>query len=369
MSPARWTISGGLVAACILSGVAGAAPAVPPAAWEGPAQAPSSALQRQMREEVEAVIRHSMQSGDPSQALDAYDRYFSSTKSHDSALLASVAGSVLSAIAADRSSPARLLALERLARSGDVRARGTLGELAGGANTLMPQGAEADFALARLGDGAAVDRIVKRLEDDAIRDKSGLVGALIDARARGAAFALVPLLADENPFNRMAAARGLASLGSREHAAALQAALAQETEGPVKPMLAVAIKSVGSPAADARIAQLEASPVADVRLMAAEAYYNSKNARWTALARQLVKAGPEDVRLRAAELLGSGDESARREILKAAASQNLPTREIGARLLEAAGIRDPAVLVPLLRDASPVARAYAAGALVRDAAR
>ena len=75
----------------------------------------------------------------------------------------------------------------------------------------------------------------------------------------------------------MAAARGLAFLGSKEHAAALGEALAKETEGPVKPMLAVAIKSVGSPSADARIAQLEVSPVADVRLMAVEAYFNSKN--------------------------------------------------------------------------------------------
>jgi hypothetical protein len=322
------------------------------------------ALQRQMRADVETVARLALKSGDAKPALDAYDRYHASVKAHDAALLSLVARAVLASIAADQSSPARLLALERLARAGDTGARGTLEGLAGGANTLMPQGAEADFVLARLGDGPAAERVVTRLEDDTIRDKSGLVDALVAARARRTAFALVALLSDENPFNRMAAARGLASLGSKEHAPALRDALARETEGPVKPMLAVALKSVGSPEADARIAQFERSPVADVRLMALEAYYNARDPRWTALARQLLKTGTEGARLRAAELLGDGDDTARREILKAAASTNLPTREIGARLLEATGSRDSEALAPLLKDPSPVARVYAAGALL-----
>jgi hypothetical protein len=353
--------AGAVLAACLTTvAFAGAAPA----SADPQDQAAASALQRQMRAEVESVVSLAIQSGDAKPALDSYDRYVASVKTHDAALLASVSRAVLSSIAADRSSPARLLALERLARSGDTRARGTLGELAGGANTSMPQGTEADFALARLGDGPAVGRIIRRLEDETIRDKSGLVDALIDARARRASYALVALLGDENPFNRMAAARGLASLGSKADAAALGEALARETEGPVKPMLAVALTSVGSTAADARMAQFEASPVADVRLMAVEAHYNAKNPRWTALARQLLKTGTEGARLRAAELLGDGDEGARREILKAAASQNLPTREIGARLLEATGSRDFAVLAPMLKDASPVTRAYAAGALL-----
>ena len=359
----RWRrVRAGAVLAACLTTVAFAGGA--PASANPQDQAAASALQRQMRAEVESVVSLAMQSGDAKPALDSYDRYVASVKTHDAALLASVSRAVLSSIAADRSSPARLLALERLARSGDTRARETLGELAGGANTSMPQGTEADFALARLGDGPAVGRIIGRLEDETIRDKSGLVDALIDARARRASYALVALLGDENPFNRMAAARGLASLGSKADAAALGEALARETEGPVKPMLAVALTSVGSAAADARMAQFEASPVADVRLMAVEAHYHARNPRWTALARQLLKTGTEGARLRAAELLGDGDEGARREILKAAASQNLPTREIGARLLEATGSRDFAVLAPMLKDASPVTRTYAAGALL-----
>lgn len=353
----------GLGLALAVCGGVGAAGPMTAAAWTQEPQGATSALQRQMRADVEAVARLAIQSGDSTPALESYDRYYASVKAHDRALLGMVARAVLASIAADRSSPARLLALERQARAGDPRARATLDTLAGGANTLMPQGADADFVLARLGDGAAVDRIVKRLEDDAIRDKGGLVDALVDARARRTAFALVALLDDENPFNRMAAARGLAVLGSKEHAPALSEALAKETEGPVKPVLAVAIRSVGSPAANQIIAQLEASPVADVRLMAVEAYYNAKDPRWTALARQLLKTGTEGARLRAAELLGDSDAGARLEILRAAASQNLPTREIGARLLEATGSGAVDALARLLKDPSPVARAYAAGAL------
>ena len=366
--PRRGRRAGTALAACLITLTFQGGALAEPSQAQPPAQGGMSALQKQMRAEVESVVRLAIQTGDARSALESYDRYYASVKAHDAALLASVSRAVLAAISADRSSPARLLALERLARAGDVRARGTLGELAGGSNTLMPQGVEADFVLARLGDGPAVDRIVGRLEDETIRDKGGLVDALVDARARRAASALVALLSDENPFNRMAAARGLASLGSSEQAGALRDALDRETEGPVKPVLAVAIKSVGSTAADATIARLEVSPVADVRLMAVEAYFNSRNPRWTTLARQLLKTGTEEARLRVAELLGEGDESARREILKAAASQNLPTREIGARLLESTGSRDLAALAPLLKDVSPVARAYAAGALIAAAA-
>jgi len=332
-----------------------------------PPQAAVSALQRQMRADVEMAIRLALQSGDAKSALDSYDRYFASVRAHDPVLLASVARVVLTAIAPDRASPAHVLALERLAGAGDARARSSLGEMAGGSNTLMLQGVEADSALARLGDLPAVDRLIRRLADDTIRDKGGIVDVLIAAQARRAAFAIVALLGDENPFNRMAAARGLASLGSPEHVPQLRDALERETEGPVKPMLAVALKSLGSAVADARIAQFGASPVSDVRLLVVEAYYNARLPQWPGLARQLLRTGSEGTRLRAAELLGDSDEGARREIGKAATSANLPTREIGAKLLESTGSRDLAVLATLLRDTSPVARTYAAGALLAAA--
>ena len=146
----RWrrVQSGAVLAACLTTvAFAGGAPA----SADPQDQAAASALQRQMRADVESVIRLAIQNGDAKPALDSYDRYFASVKSHDPALLASLSKAVLSSIALDRSSPARYLALERLARSGDAPARGTLGELAGGANTLMPQGVEADFALGPAG--------------------------------------------------------------------------------------------------------------------------------------------------------------------------------------------------------------------------
>ncbi|HOG28946.1 MAG TPA: HEAT repeat domain-containing protein [Vicinamibacterales bacterium] len=341
-----------------------------PAARAADPQAPGAAqpsLLDQMRSEAKSAIAAAVAAGRPGEALETYDRLFASVKKHDLALLAPVASGLLGAIASDVSSLARIPALERLARSGDAAARGLLESAAGGRNTLMPAGIEADCALARLGDSPAVDRLIRRLPEEVPRDKGAIITALKDAGAKRAAYAIVPFLGDANPSNRLAAIRALAEIGSREHVPAMRAAFEAETHAGMRQSLAMALHAVGSNAGDAVLAQAEASRVPDVQLLALEAYHASGSPRWPALARELLRSPGEGARLRAAQLLGVSDADAMRELARAASSPNTPTREVGARLLESAGCRDAALLVTLLHDASPFVRTYAAGAALAAA--
>ena len=328
------------------------------------AAAARPSLLEQMRADARLAIAAAVAAGNPAEALDSYDRFFASVKQHDSSLLAAVAKSVLTQVAADPASLSRIPALERLARAGDAKPRQALEAAAGGRDTLMPAGVEADCALARLGDSRAIDRLIQRLTDETSRDRAGVIGSLVDAKARRAAYAMVPLLDDQDPFARMTAAQGLAALGSREQVPALRAALERETHPGMRQSFAMALYALGSDAGNTVIAQAEASRIPDVRLVALEAYYAAKTPRWTALARQLLKSSSEGPRLRAAVMLGSADADARRALMQAATSTNLATREVGARLLEASGSRDTTLLLQLLRDPSPVTRTHAAGALL-----
>ena len=352
--------AGLLVAAAPL--VAGSAPAsVQSQSIQG--RTPVSALTVQMRTEVSAAIKASVAAGNADSAFQAYDRYFTSVKAHDPGLLGDLSRSVLAIVSADKGSIARLPAFERSARYGDAAALQALQQMAA-ANSLMPESIAADATLAALGDERAVDRLIQRLGEDGLRDKMPIVEALSAAKARRAAYAVAALLNDNNPYNRMAAAQGLSIIGGREHIASLVAAYEAETESPVKPAYAIALKSLGSNAGDALLARLEVSPVADVRTQALDAYHAAKSPKWTPLARLLLRSDSEGARLRAATLLGLDDADARREIVRAATSTNVALREVGARLLETTSSKDLDLLLKLLRDTSPVVRAYAAGAML-----
>jgi HEAT repeat protein len=318
-----------------------------------------------MRTEARTAIAASVAAGRPEEALDTYDRFFTSVKKHDLALLIPAVQGVLAQIGGDQASLARIPALERLARSGDGAGRSALESAAGGRNTLMPAGIEPDCALARLGDQAAIDRLTRRFSDELPRDKSAIITGLMDAGASRAAFAIVPFLTDDNPSNRLAAIQAIGRIGTREHVAPLRAAFEAETHPGTRQAMAAALHSLGSSAGDALLAQVERSPIPDVQLAALEAYYASKSPKWTSLARQLLGSSSEGARLRAAALLGISDADALRELTRAAGSANMATREVGLRLLESAGYHDTTFLLKFLRDPSPFARVYAGGALLK----
>jgi HEAT repeat protein len=358
---------GSLAGALAAGVVATAAPW--PGAGVASAQArnPQSSLLEQMRAEATAVMSAAAAAGRGGEALDTYDRFFASVKAHDPALLALLAKAVLTEAAAGAGSLARIPALERLARSGDVKARGQLDAAAGGRNTLMPAGIEADCALARLGDTQAIDRLTRRLMDDALRDKGQIIGGLAEANAKQAASAIAPFIEDENPTNKLSAIQALARLGSREHVPALRATFEAERHPGMRQTMAMALHALGNSAGDALLAEIASSRIPDVRLTALEAYYATKSPAWTVLARQLLGSSSEGARLRSAVLLGPADADAQRELTQAASSSNVATREVGARLIETTGSRDVPLLLKLVRDPSPLVRTYAAGALLAGA--
>lgn len=323
----------------------------------------------QARAETQRRIRQAVSAGTPAAALEVYAGHVALTKKHDVELLQDVARALLVQVGDDQATPARVPALERLAASGSASVRQGLRQMAAAENALEPAGLAADAALGRLGDEGAIDRLIARLGDEGLRDKAGALEALVAANVRRAAYAAAALLQDGSPFNRMAAARALAVIGSREHIEPLRAALESETQSPIKPSYAVALKSLGSSAADTLFASLESSPVPDVQVQAMDAYYWAKIPQWKTLARALLRSTSEGARLRAAELLGLEDAEAKGEILRAATSTNVALREIGSRLLEATGSRDLDLLVKLLRDSSPVVRTHAAGAIMAAARR
>jgi len=356
-----------IVLAAALASVAAASPVTPDPrsrlAQQAGAGQPS--LAEQMRKEARTAIAAAVAAGRPDEALDTYDRYFTSVKKHDPVLLLPAVRGVLVQIGNDQASLARIPALERLARSGDAAGRSALDTAAGGRNTLMPEGIEADCALARLGDQNAIDRLTRRLPDELPRDKSAIIIGLMDAGATRAASALVPFLTDDNPSNRLAAIQAIGRIGSREQVPPLRAAFEAESHPGTRQAMAAALHSLGSNAGAALLAQTERSPIPDVQLAALEAYYASKSPTWPALARQLLRSSSEGARLRAAALLGLADADALRELTRAAGSTNMATREVGLRLLESAGFQDTAFLLKFLRDPSPFARVYAGGALLR----
>ena len=353
--PAR--VTSGLVLAALAwaGGSVRAKVQEPPAAQSAPAQA---------RAKAEAAVRAAAASGQSFQALDAYDRYYATAKAHDAGLIALLAKGALTAAAADRASPAHVPALERLARSGDASARAQLESEASGDSTLMRGGIVADCALARLGDSRAVDRLIYRIEDESPADKGMMLNGLAEAGAKRAAYAVVPLLGDANPSNRLAAVRALAKIGAPEHIASLTAAFEAESRAFVRQFIAMALRALGGSAGDALLAEMERASSDESRLLALEAYHASKSPKWPALAHELLRSPDEGPRLKAAVLLGLADADARQALAAAAKSTNVATRELAVMALESAGSRDTSLLLSLLRDPSPVVRTYAAGALL-----
>ena len=365
MTPPARLLTAAAIAAAVLTSIRPTPVGAAGQAQRPPAAQPS--LVDQMRADAKNVMSAAAAAGRAGEALDTYDRFYTSVKKHDPSLLTLAARAVLAEASQDSSSLARIPALERLARAGDVRARGQLDAAAGGPNTLMPSGIEADCALARLADGPAIDRLAQRLADETQRDKGLAIGCLTEAGATRTTYAIVPYLQDDNPTNKLSAIQALAKLGARDQVAPLRAAFEAERHAGMRQTMAMALHALGSNAGDALLAEIAVSRVPDVRLTALEAYYAAKSPAWTGMAAQMLKSGSEGARLRAAVMLGPSNADATRELTLAASSSNVATREVGARLIETVGSRDWALLLKLLRDASPLVRVYAAGAVLAGA--
>lgn len=299
------------------------------------------------------------------QAAVTYDRYVAATGVEDSGLLSGLAKAELKALSlSEQSLRLRSWALERLARAGDQSAREELRAMALSHKATIAERVNGNISLARLGDAGAGERLGSLAASPELRDRTSIVEALEAAGVRSSSAIVVGLLDDPNPTTRAASARALGTLKAYEAIPRLQKALADPVFL-VRLSAAVGLKRLGDTSADGLLAGWLRSDLADVRLVAAEAYQDGVTREWTKAILPLVDHGNDLTRLKAAELL-MGHEAARsRSILvDAVRSPNPAVREAASRLLERLTPPDLRLLRGLLDDASPWVRLHAAGAIL-----
>jgi HEAT repeat protein len=125
----------------------------------------------------------------------------------------------------------------------------------------------------------------------------------------------------------------LAAMNAHEASDAARGFLA-DPDPLVRATAAVALARFGDPEGESRVKEMLASPVADTRLLAAEAYAGQTTGAWIEALVPLLEDPDGLNRLRAAELLGPvRPELARPVLEKAAADPNPVVRSEAARTL------------------------------------
>lgn len=295
--------------------------------------------------------------------LDAYETWLESRRTEDVSLLEPVAHATMTALAAVEDRGLRIAALEQLARHGDTAARKQLATLA----TMTPAMLGADAALARLGDAAATARLQKVGPSEGRYDPTALADALADTGPASIPTLLSLLETGRGP-GRAAAATALGRL----HATSATDALRRATADP-EPLLSisatVALARLGDADARPRVEGLLSSNVADVRLLAAEAW-EGRAGPWVEAVRPLLNDPMGLVRLQAARLIAPVDPDAAAATLGRATQDDNPvvraaaTRIVEERAEKGVLLLDLPTLRRLLRDPDSAIRLSAASALL-----
>lgn len=306
------------------------------------------------------------------QALAAYARWAAAAQRHDVGLLNRVASATLIQLDEVPNSETRARALEARARGGDDRARALLKERA----AATPPTADAwhsTMALARLGDMGASREVI-----DAARQGQGsqrvarvaALGALTPTAEVVAA--LVEALRVEDPMIQGTAADVAGEIKAKDAAPALRQVMA--TSRFAAPLRAArALVRIGDPAGRPLLLESLASPLPDVRLLAASGLTGDRTAAWADAVEPIVEDENPLYRLQAAELLlGTRAKAATKVLQDALSDPNPVLREFAARVLATRTTTSLDVLRVALADASPDVRLHAAvaiGARAAEAAR
>lgn len=294
-----------------------------------------------------------------------YDRYRAAVGAEDAQLLSTLARAELWALSgSDTGLQLRTLALERLARDGDVKALQALRAAATSERATVAERLNADISLARLGEENATDRLLKLAAVPEVHDRTPIVEALEAAGSRSAQPWILQALNDGNPLTRAAAARALGSLKAYETTARLREML-KDSVFLVRLSAAISLKRLGDTSADSLLDGWLQSDLTDVRLMAAEAYSDGLTREWAKALTPVLQSSNEMGRLKAAELLRRQESARSRSIVvEAVRSPNPAVRNEASRLLESTTPYDLQLLRELLDDESPWVRLRAAGALL-----
>ena len=310
-------------------------------------------------------IRARLLAGQVNGALDAYDQWSQNAR-EDVFLLQPIAAAVLSSLAASNQPDVRRAAIEALARSGDAGARAALEK--------AEVSIESDATLAALGDQRAVTRLRENIAHPTPGiDQEAAIDALVDAKATAAAPELIAALDPSRPAPvRAAAARGLGVFEADESRTKLREAL-NDPDGLVRASAAVALARMGDQAGSTIVAQMENSPVTDVRLLAAEASAaEGASGAWTGTATAALRDPDPLTRLSAAQLLlrHAPESAGALDAVRAGLTETNPAvRHVAAKIMSNAPAQaltlDVGLLKRMLIDSSVDVRVAAATALLR----
>ena len=230
-----------------------------------------------------------------------------------------------------------------------------------------PDSVMADAALAAQGDAAAARRLEAAAAQPSGPNRTRIIEALETAGPAGTK-ALITILGapSSGPERGLAAA----ALG-RMRAEPARPALLQAIKDPdpfVRVSSAVALARMGDDTGRSMVEDLLASPVPDLRIMAAEAW-NGQPGPWVEAIRPLLDNPDGLVRFQAAELVAPVDPEAARRVLEDAATNENPAiraeaGRIATSLASQTSGADLAALRRLLRDSDMTVRLRAAGAVL-----
>ena len=277
-------------------------------------------------------------SGRPDAALDTYERWLGQRHDEDLGLLAVIAEGVLrQAIAGWHS-----------AVSAEAR------------RYLDSRGANRSVSAAEL------QRLQKAAQDTTGTDKTGIAESLGTAGAQ-AVPTLIDLVDHARGPNRAAAAQALGRLQDPRAEAALLRAF-DDQDPFVRASAAVALARIGNTGGQNFVATMLASDVADLRLMAADAW-GGQPGPWVDAVRPLLDDGNPLIKVRAAGKIAAVDpEAAGRTLAATLGDANPVIRAESAKTLATVAAAHPdainvAALRGMLHDPDVWIRVYAAGAL------
>jgi HEAT repeat protein len=315
------------------------------------------------REVVDLAIGAALSQDDTARANGLYDRFVQATNSENPAVLRPIAIKELQRVVANAKDEPRLAAeaLERLVRGGDSGAAADLRQPAGSRRVALLN----DTVLMRTGDQAAATRVTEALNAPDLPDKTVVAEAIGRSGDVKLAPNLVPLLRSNDPYTRIAAVEGLASLGYKDALSQMRA-LTSDQILEVRTRAGMALTRLGDPAGRQMVDAMMRSPVPDVRLRAVQADTALTPAeRRLVIAPILVDPDPLN-RVFAAELLAIDDPEAAKPILLALLKDpDMTPRKAAGRVIETLSPPD----IPLYRDMMASldlwVRMYGAGGILK----
>lgn len=307
-----------------------------------------------------ALRIEALSAADPMRGLDAYEKWLANRTREDAGLLEPSPRAMLRQIAAGPDADLRHEARRLLADAGVV----VKAETSDPADQLA-----ADAAQAKNGDVPARKRLETAVSEGTI-DPGALAQSLEAAGPVGTPMLLTMLTKPAGPARAAAAA----ALGRRkaEEAKPELRKLMTDADPFVRSTAAVALGRMGDDQGMAVVERMLQSEVADLRLMAAEAF-NGQGGPWISAIRPLLDNRDGVTRLQAARLIAPVDpEAARRTLQEASGDTNPVIRAEAAKVMAdvADAVPDATDLAQarrLLRDSDATVRVHAAGVLLAAA--